>query len=235
MKYLNYTIRELLNKNKHLEKLLNGLGIDPNVNLDRNLLTVLNEKKISPDAVTNTMELLQRQPDSDVDWILSPVSALTNHIQEYYHRRHRLQLPELIHTAEFLEARFANIAEYPKGLKKLLQNLYSDLIPHMENEERIIFPMLAENKGDYIYCQVSTIMHHHDHQFYILEAIKKLTDNFSVPEGADFQWKEFYQKISEFKNELLEHIRLENEILFATNTYGSSGLTRAVAVKAHAR
>jgi regulator of cell morphogenesis and NO signaling len=217
MRYLNYTIRELLDKNKHLEKLLSGLGIDAKVNMDRSLLTVLNEKKISPESVTNTMELLQRQPDSDVDWILSPVSALTTHIQEYYHKRHRLQLPELIHMAEFLEARFAKVAEYPKGLKKHLRNLYEDLIPHMENEERIIFPMLVERKGDYIYCQVGNILHHHDHQFYILETIKKLTDNFNAPEGADFQWKEFYKKMSEFKNELLEHIRLENEILFSEN------------------
>jgi regulator of cell morphogenesis and NO signaling len=217
MNYLDCSVQESLLKNKHMTRLLVGLGIDINGQADQLLSKALKEKKISLDAVNNTIELLLTQPESDVEWILNPISVLTHHIQEYYHKRHRLQLPELIQLAEVLEERFANVADYPKGLKKQLQGLLNDLLPHMEKEERIIFPMLVENKGEYIYCQVSSLMHNHDHQFYVLETLKNLTDNFKAPEGADFQWKNFYQKMADFKKELLEHIRLENDILFAAN------------------
>jgi regulator of cell morphogenesis and NO signaling len=215
MGIVNCTVKELLDKNKHIATLLAGLDIDVNSERHKKLSTIFTEKHIQPETVIGTIELILEQPEADVEWLLKPVSVLIDHIQVYYHRRHRKQLPELIHMAEELESSQAELTDFPKGIKNLLQSLHADLLSHMEKEERLVFPMINENLAAHVYCQVSNLMHNHDHHFYVLEKIKTLTDNFRPPQGASYQWVVFNEKLAEFKKELLEHIRLENELLFS--------------------
>jgi len=41
-----------------------------------------------------------------------------------------------------------------------------------------------------------------------------LTDNIRPPEGACTTWRALYAGLSEFRNDLMEHIHLENNLLF---------------------
>jgi regulator of cell morphogenesis and NO signaling len=211
----NMTVRQLLNANHNAEQLLQGLGVDIQCVMDKKLSVTLAEKRISFAPVLRTIELLQRQPEMDTHWLLGATEVLVEHIQHYYHQRHRLQLPALAVLATAVEAANSNNDACPKGLSKLLFKLQQDLFPHMEKEERLIFPMLVANKTDYIYCQVSSILHHHDQHSDVLAQIKTLTNNFTPPDNASAKWQELYQQLAEFEQELREHIRLENEILFS--------------------
>jgi regulator of cell morphogenesis and NO signaling len=41
-----------------------------------------------------------------------------------------------------------------------------------------------------------------------------MTDNFVVPEGGCGTWRALYAGAAQFKDDLIEHIHIENNILF---------------------
>lgn len=47
-----------------------------------------------------------------------------------------------------------------------------------------------------------------------LDVVKQLTQNVTPPEGACNTWRALYTGINEFITDLMEHIHLENNLLF---------------------
>jgi regulator of cell morphogenesis and NO signaling len=45
-------------------------------------------------------------------------------------------------------------------------------------------------------------------------AIRKLTNNYQLPEGACTSYQVLFKKLAEFENDLFNHVHLENNILF---------------------
>jgi regulator of cell morphogenesis and NO signaling len=54
----------------------------------------------------------------------------------------------------------------------------------------------------------------HENAGDIFKEIKKLSNNFTPPEGACNTFKALYAKLEEFEQDLHQHIHLENNILF---------------------
>ena len=54
----------------------------------------------------------------------------------------------------------------------------------------------------------------HENAGDILKEIKKLSNNYTPPEGACNTFRALYAKLEEFENDLHQHIHLENNILF---------------------
>lgn len=102
------------------------------------------------------------------------------------------------------------------GLTDYLNNLPNDLLKHMEKEEQTLFPLLSDEKMSYVFTQISLAMHNHDHDHEInmLSKINELTNRLTLPKNADQAWIKLYVELANFKADLLEHIRLENDILF---------------------
>ena len=47
-----------------------------------------------------------------------------------------------------------------------------------------------------------------------LHEMRRLTDNYFPPEGACATWRALYLRLEAFERELMEHIALEQEVLF---------------------
>lgn len=182
---------------------------------DRPLPDVLAEKQIDRVSAISTLKLFNELSETDMHWALEPKATLINHIKNKYHNEHRIQLPVLISLARQVELNNNDSQYCPFGLADYLNELHNDLLAHMEKEEQILFPFLAEEKMPYIFTQVSLAMHNHDHEMHMLNKVGELTNNFTLPGDADDAWKKLYVQLADFKAELLEHIRLENHILFA--------------------
>lgn len=54
----------------------------------------------------------------------------------------------------------------------------------------------------------------HDQHGEALERLSLLTDDISAPEGACNTWRTLYRGLAEFREDLLQHIHLENDVLF---------------------
>ncbi len=84
----------------------------------------------------------------------------------------------------------------------------------MMKEEQILFPMIRQGMGRQAAGPISVMEHEHDEAGEQLEVVKFLTNNVTPPEGACNTWQALYGGIDEFIDDLMEHINLENNLLF---------------------
>ncbi|MEX6220225.1 iron-sulfur cluster repair protein YtfE [Providencia hangzhouensis] len=148
------------------------------------------------------------------DWRKAPLSEIIDFIIVRYHDRHREQLPKLILQAQKVERVHINKPSVPKGLSKYLEALLEELASHMMKEERVLFPMIKNGMGRNAAGPISVMEQEHDDASDILEAIKDITNNVTPPPEACTTWRVLYNGINELIDDLMNHINLENNLLF---------------------
>ena len=147
-------------------------------------------------------------------WHSAPLAESIDHIIVRYHDRHREQLPELILQATKVERVHADKPGVPKGLAKYLTMLHEELSSHMMKEERVLFPMIKQGMGSHAAGPVSVMESEHDEAGELLEVIKHTTNNVTPPPEACTTWRAMYNGINDLIDDLMNHISLENNVLF---------------------
>jgi regulator of cell morphogenesis and NO signaling len=147
-------------------------------------------------------------------WELAPMPSLVDHIVNHYHRRLRESLPNLVKMARKVEARHGDKVSCPLGLAALLENVQRSVLDHLEKEETILFPAIARRAGARVSAPVSAMEEEHEHHKSDLLRIRALTSDLTPPAEACTTWRALYVGLQQFEQELMEHIHLENNILF---------------------
>lgn len=140
--------------------------------------------------------------------------ALIDHILTRYHEVHRRQVPELITLSRRVEQVHAGKPGVPTGLADMLQHALGELEVHMRKEELILFPAMRRQGSGPLDGPIAQMRHDHVDHGEVLERIAKLTGDFTPPDGACGTWRALYAGAAQLKDDLIEHIRLENNILF---------------------
>lgn len=106
----------------------------------------------------------------------------------------------------------------------LAEELVTELLPHLQKEEQILFPFIRKllqlkKEGSHVQQKFVqspiNVMHmEHDHAGDIIKEIALLSTNFTLPKEACNTYAAMYAKLEEFQNDLFQHIHLENNILF---------------------
>ncbi|WP_313124411.1 iron-sulfur cluster repair protein YtfE [Pseudescherichia sp.] len=170
-------------------------------------------KALNVEEIEAALAKLAEQP-VDKEWRVAPLAEIIDHIIVRYHDRHREQLPELILQATKVERVHADKPNVPRGLTKYLTLLHEELTNHMMKEERILFPMIKQGQGSHAAGPVNVMESEHDEAGELLEVIKHTTHNVTPPPEACTTWKAMYNGINELIDDLMEHISLENNVLF---------------------
>ena len=140
--------------------------------------------------------------------------ALIGMIESRFHATHRRELPELIRLARRVEAVHADKPDVPRGLADLLETMAGELEFHMQKEEQILFPVMRRGGHPMIANPIGCMRHEHDHHGDHLRALEKLTNAGTPPEGACNTWRALYAGTRKLTDDLMEHIHLENNVLF---------------------
>lgn len=177
----------------------------------RTLAEVAAERGLDPAEILTKLTELQRQITSR-DWRSAKPAELVHHILQRFHAKHREQLPELIRLARRVETVHADHTECPTGLADHLGHMQQELESHMMKEEQILFPMLCN--GFYPGGPIQVMQHEHLQHGDALGDMLKLAHDLQLPDGACNTWTALYLGLNELKEDLMEHILLENEILF---------------------
>lgn len=168
------------------------------------------QKGLDAASVANELNTLVR---SDAVPSVEDANQLIDHILTRYHEVHRQQLPELIRMARRVEAVHREHPAVPVGLADLLEEMEEELLDHMAKEEHILFPMLRE--GDPIATQPIRVMRHehfsHGEQ---VEKLAAMTNDHTPPSDACNTWRALYAGIAQLTDDLINHIHLENNVLF---------------------
>lgn len=181
---------------------------------NRTLRDAATERGIDPTPLAERLDALRSKPHEGRDWRTASPAALIDHILARYHARHRDQLPELVRLARRVEQVHAERPDCPAGLADHLQAMHQELESHMMKEEQVLFPMLARGLRTQAGGPISVMRFEHDQHGEALETLERLTGGMTPPNGACNTWRALYLGLSTLRDDLIQHIHLENNILF---------------------
>ena len=169
------------------------------------------EKGLDVDVVLRELEALQR---SDAAPATASPSVLIDHIIARYHEVHRVQLPELVRMARRVEAVHRAHPLVPAGLGDLLDEMHEELLSHMAKEEQVLFPMLKAGGNSFVTQPIGMLRAEHVDHGAALDRLNAMTNDATPPADACNTWRALYAGIAQLGDDLINHIHLENIVLF---------------------
>ncbi|MDR6735013.1 iron-sulfur cluster repair di-iron protein [Sphingobacterium sp. 2149] len=148
------------------------------------------------------------------DW---DIDFLSDYIKNVHHRYVREKGPviqELAHKVADVHAQ-----QHPEliSLSKELDAFLDDLYHHLDKEEKLLFPAI-KNEQELTSKQVDQLIQflisEHEDSGKELQQLRKITENYTLPANACNSYTSLFSQIESFESDLLQHIHLENNILF---------------------
>jgi regulator of cell morphogenesis and NO signaling len=194
-------------------RVLRGFGLDFCCHGGRPLAEACHEKGIDPARVKAEIEAAPADADMAA-WAERPLDELIDFIVERYHAGLRRDLPEIDRLAADVDRAHAEHPDRPAGLPDLLRTLHEDITEHLAKEEQILFPMIKRGDGRNAWGPIHVMETEHEDAGSILARIRSVTGDLKAPGDACPTWKALYRELDRLEQELMEHIHLENNVLF---------------------
>jgi regulator of cell morphogenesis and NO signaling len=221
------TIREIAIQQPSSLRVFERFGIDYCCGGSRPLAQACEEMSIDPQALLQALEQAAAAGGpAGRDWTKEPLEAICNHIVEKHHALIRTEVPRLQSLAQKVVSRHGAVHPELKEIQELVESLGEELLQHIQKEERMLFPLITElERGSgggsrphgcfgSIRNPIRVMLAEHDSSGSALERMRSLSRDFTPPENAFPTYRGFYQALSELKEDLHQHIHLENNILF---------------------
>lgn len=170
------------------------------------------KKQLDLNSIINELIKLQKSETNKFQEL--PLDELTSYIVNRYHDDLRRRIPELVSLAQKVERVHSDHISCPHGLAAMLGEFYKDMLMHMMKEENVLFPLIESGRGSMAMMPIKVMTHEHDTHGTQLEKLHQLTSDFRPPEHACTTWRALYKGLEKLEEELMDHIHLENNILF---------------------
>ncbi|HYD41511.1 MAG TPA: iron-sulfur cluster repair protein YtfE [Anaeromyxobacter sp.] len=182
---------------------------------DRPLAQACKAAAIDPNEVVKEIQAESERLGGDLEvWAERPLADLIDFIIARYHVPLRRDLPDLVALARKVEHRHADKESCPRGLGDLLEGIQAEVASHLEKEEQILFPIVKAGRGPDAGMPIRVMELEHDQHGANLRRIRELTGDLVLPREACRSWTALYDGLTRLEAELMEHIHLENNVLF---------------------
>lgn len=148
-------------------------------------------------------------------------ALLIDYIVENHHAYVLKAIPELELLLDRVCERHGDERRELPEIRENFYELATELVSHLRKEESILFPAIKtleremeEGTPLYLDTPVAAMEHEHATAGDLIKQIRSLTNNYTPPEFACTTFKITFQRLQEFDNDLMQHIHLENNILF---------------------
>lgn len=174
---------------------------------------------LDPGAILAEIDRESHRGEPAPGWNDRPLGEIADHIEAHYHATLRRDLPGLIAAARRVERVHAAKPEVPAGLADALDQLDREMQTHMAKEEAVLFPMIRRGaRGEAVYMPVRVMEAEHETHGRQLARLRALTGDFVPPAVACATWRALYSGLAALEAELMQHIHLENSVLFLRAT-----------------
>lgn len=180
----------------------------------RPLTDVCAERDLDPETILREIDDETVHAGDPTSMVEESVDVIIRHILARYHAPLRRELPELIAMATKVERVHADKGGCPHGLSAHLELMHADILNHMAKEEQVLFPMILDGAGPQARGPISVMLHEHDDHGTNLKTMRQLAGDFVPPPAACTTWRALYLRLEELEGELMDHIALENNVLF---------------------
>lgn len=154
------------------------------------------------------------------------LTDLVSHIVETHHTFTRSELARLFTLAD--QATSAHGDAHPElaRVHELVVALADDLLPHLDKEERMLFPYvvaletaaaggpLARPPFGTVARPIRVMRAEHERAEDILVELRRVTGDYAPPAEASGSYRALYEGLASLDRDLAEHIHLENDVLF---------------------
>jgi regulator of cell morphogenesis and NO signaling len=172
------------------------------------------EKGLDPQEILQAIATADRDGGDLTRWADRSLGELTDFIVAHYHARLRTEIPELILLADKVEQVHADKASCPRGLAAHLRTMHAAVLDHLAKEEQILFPMIRAGRGRGAGGPNHVMEQEHEDHGRSLARLRELTAGLTAPPEACPTWRALYLRLGRLADELMEHIHLENNVLF---------------------
>ncbi|HUG59566.1 MAG TPA: iron-sulfur cluster repair protein YtfE [Candidimonas sp.] len=204
-------------------RVFHDFQVDFCCNGNKTLAEAAEHQGLDLQALLTALHGLTTDVTAGVDWRDASSEELVAHIVGRFHERHRVQLPELIRLSRRVEHVHAGRPGCPSGLAEALEGLQQELESHMMKEEQVLFPMLVRGMNAAARAPISVMRFEHEQHGNALGHILGLTNNITTPVNACNTWRALYGGLNAFKEDLMQHIHLENNVLFLNASNAAEG------------
>ncbi|PAK37830.1 iron-sulfur cluster repair di-iron protein [Bacillus licheniformis] len=180
----------------------------------------LNEEEIL--ARINTLyQETKALNEKETNWSEAPYSQLIDHVIHTHHAYLYEVLPEL--SGFVTKVYRVHGIHHPElaQVHQLFHQLKTELEHHLFQEEEHIFPKVMayeetrsmDRLAEAVQA-IDVLEQEHEAAGKILKELRKVTNDYTLPEGACTTYTLTYLKLDELETDLFQHIHLENNILF---------------------
>ncbi|RCR70830.1 iron-sulfur cluster repair di-iron protein [Larkinella punicea] len=222
------TVGEIVAADIRTAEVFKRLGIDFCCNGKRTLVEACGRANLPIETVVEALHKLpaeaRRSSEKFDEWELG---FLADYVLTVHHGYLYDNLPLIEELVLKVAAKHGD--RYPK--LHLVQQAYvalkADLLSHLQKEEIALFPIikeLAAAKGNpaiagagrplSIKAPIDCMEHEHQDAGLLLFQLRELTDEYSPPADACNSHRLMLAKLAELEADLMQHIHLENNILF---------------------
>lgn len=150
------------------------------------------------------------------DWTVAPLGELMDHIVATHHAFLRRELPRLVGLVGTVTRVHGGTHPELAEVQAVYVGLQAALMPHLEDEERNVFPALRDPSAvpaaDRA-AMLGRLADDHDHAGAALHRLRALTRGFTPPADACALYTQMLQGLLALERDLHMHVHLENNVL----------------------
>jgi regulator of cell morphogenesis and NO signaling len=221
-------VRDLAIEQPSSVRVFERFGIDYCCGGRKSLEQICTEQQISLPQILEKLDEAQRvAPEPTEPWTTRSLAELVDHIVQEFHVSTYAELERLAALSRKVRSRHGALHPELIQVEDLVQQIAEEMVPHMDKEERILFPYIASLERAHqmglpkpyaffgsVATPVATMMAEHDIVGAALATIRESTDNFQLPQGACPTYHALYAALADFERLTHRHVHLENNVLF---------------------
>ncbi len=219
------TVGEIVAKDLRKAELFKKMGIDFCCGGKKSLEQACEEKGLDVAAVKQELEKVEAQTNTtpSFDFNRWPLSFLVDYIVNVHHQYVKEHSDTMLDLMKKVAIRHGKDHAHLYEVQKNIEAVVDELKLHMHKEEQILFPHIKQLESDKntapenfnsVKQPISVMEHDHEWVGNQMREIRKLTNDYQLPEGACNSYAFLYKELEAYENDLFQHIHLENNILF---------------------
>lgn len=159
--------------------------------------------------------VIQERSDFDHQTRYLPTDVLIQHIVERHHEPLRRTLPFLQALAEKVARVHGDSNPLLRDLAVAVAELTVTLLPHLDEEEGALFPVLSQAAPDPDAARrlLEGMAEEHATVAQLLDRIRASTGDYSLPPGACTSYRTLFAELWELEADIFTHVHLENHVL----------------------
>lgn len=216
------TIGEIVANDYRAAEIFKDAGIDFCCGGKKGVDETCSEKGINKDELIRKLEGLESTPRTAthnfMEW---EPGFLCDYIVNTHHKYVLKTLPDLVsYTGKIASVHGKGHPELEE-VANLFSKINKELLPHLKNEEEVLFPSIKEvlvsgskkAKADII-SEIARLSGEHEFAGGAMDRINVITSGYMVPPDGCNTYNVTFKLLREFEADLHTHVHLENNILF---------------------